>query len=49
MPEESDSLRVELIKHLSAEITTHAEWLATLRSRMGFTILVGPFWFLGLS
>lgn len=42
-----EPLRGELIKHISAEIVTHQEWLATLRSRMGFTVLIGPFFVLG--
>lgn len=42
-----EGVRCEVIKHISAEITTHAEFLNTLRSRMGFTVLVGPFLVLG--
>jgi hypothetical protein len=34
---------IEIIKHLSSEITTQATYLVTLRSRVFFTILVGPF------
>jgi hypothetical protein len=45
LPEEP--LRGDLIKHISAEIVAHQEWLATLRSRMGFTVLIGPFLVLG--
>jgi hypothetical protein len=40
---QDDSLRVELIKHLSAEITSSTEFLHTLRSRMAFNVLLGPF------
>jgi hypothetical protein len=35
--------QVEIIKHLSSEIATQSEHVATLRSRISFTILVGPF------
>jgi hypothetical protein len=35
--------QIELIKHLSSEITTQAEYLGTLRARMGLTFIVGPF------
>src|SRR5579864_9020945 len=42
-----ESVRAELVKHISAEITTHAQYLNTLRSRMGFTVLLGPFLVLG--
>jgi hypothetical protein len=42
-----DPLRVELIKHLSAEITSGADFLHTFRSRMAFNVLLGPFLVLG--
>jgi hypothetical protein len=44
---DENSLRTELIKHLSAEITTEVGFLNTLRSRMAFSVLVGPFLILG--
>lgn len=34
---------LEIVKHLSCEITKHSEYLATLRSRVFFSVLVGPF------
>ena len=37
----------KLIKHLSSEITTQAKYLATFRSRIAFTVLIGPFVLLG--
>lgn len=37
----------KLIEHLSSEITTHTNYILTFRSRVTFTILVGPFILLG--
>jgi hypothetical protein len=37
----------KLIEHLSSEITTQATYLATFRSRIAFTVLIGPFVLLG--
>jgi hypothetical protein len=45
--EPEDPLRVELIKHLSAEITSSMDFLHTFRSRMAFSVLIGPFLILG--
>jgi hypothetical protein len=42
-----DPLRIELIKHLSAEIISSSQFLHTLRSRMAFNVLIGPFLVLG--
>jgi hypothetical protein len=42
-----ESLRAELIKHLSSEIGAQTEYINTLRSRMAFAVLVGPFAVLG--
>ena len=42
-----NSLRVELIKHLSSEIESCTTFQHTLRSRMAFSVLVGPFLVLG--
>jgi hypothetical protein len=46
MPED-DPIRIELIKHISAEILAREAFLDTLRSRMGFTVLIGPFFIVG--
>jgi hypothetical protein len=46
MPE-NDPIRIELIKHISSEILAREAFLDTLRSRMGFTILIGPFFIVG--
>ena len=35
--------QAEIIRHLSSEISTQSEYLTTLRSRVAFTILIGPF------
>ena len=37
----------KFIEHLSSEIAEHTRFLSTFRSRMAFTILIGPFVFLG--
>lgn len=39
--------RKELIEHLSCEITTHATNSMTFRSRLAFTVLIGPFVVMG--
>lgn len=43
----NDAIRIELIKHISSEILAREAFLDTLRSRMGFTVLVGPFFIVG--
>src|ERR1035437_703907 len=43
MDESKDDLRKEVIKHLSSEIGKQSDYVVTLRSRMAFTILLGPF------
>jgi hypothetical protein len=40
-------VRDELITYLSTEIQTHSQYLLTFRSRISFTVLVGPFLILG--
>jgi hypothetical protein len=49
LPENGDaaSTRNEIIKHLPNEISKHTEYLATLRSKLAFTVLAGPFVILG--
>ncbi len=42
-----EPLRAELIRHLSAEITTQEQYLSTFRSRISFSVLIGPFAVLG--
>ncbi len=42
-----DPLRIELVRHLSAEVTSNISFLHTLRSRMAFNVLLGPFLVLG--
>ena len=37
----------KFIEHLSRDIATHASYLMTFRSRVAFTILIGPFVLLG--
>lgn len=37
----------KLIDHLSQDIATHTSYLASFRSRVAFTILIGPFVLLG--
>ena len=37
----------KIIEHLSSEITTQSGYLMTFRSRIAFTILIGPFVLLG--
>lgn len=37
----------EFIEHLSRDIASHTSFLMTFRSRMAFTILIGPFILLG--
>ena len=37
------SLRSDLISHLSKEIEVHSQYLMTFRSRIAFTVLIGPF------
>jgi hypothetical protein len=44
---EASPLRAELIRHISDDITHQTEFLHTLRSRMAFTVLLGPFLVLG--
>ena len=48
-PSNSDptAMRDELITYLSSEIQTHSQYLLTFRSRISFTVLVGPFLILG--
>lgn len=45
--EDVASLRNEIIKYLSGEIESHSEYLMTFRSRIAFTVLIGPFVILG--
>ena len=45
--DKSQSLREEVIKHLSSEITSEMEYLASLRTRLAFTVLTGPFIIVG--
>lgn len=45
--EDAASLRSEVVKHLSREIETHSQYLTVFRSRIAFTVLVGPFVILG--
>ena len=37
----------KFIEHLSRDIANHTTYLMTLRSRMAFTVLIGPFVLLG--
>lgn len=37
----------KLIEHLSQDITTHTSYLASFRSRVAFTVLIGPLVLLG--
>jgi hypothetical protein len=45
--DEAAGLRVEVIKHLSSEIQNQSQYLMTFRSRIAFTVLIGPFIVLG--
>jgi len=45
--DKKQELRQELIKHLSSEIATEMRYLATLRTRVVFTVLTGPFIIIG--
>ena len=45
--DERAGLRAEVIKHLSSEIQNQSQYLMTFRSRIAFTVLVGPFIVLG--
>jgi hypothetical protein len=37
----------QLLEHLSNEITAHANYVFTFRTRIAFTVLIGPFVILG--
>lgn len=41
------TLREEVIKHISSEIIAEATYLASIRTRVGFTVLTGPFIIVG--
>jgi hypothetical protein len=43
----SEEVNKALITHLSKEIETTSGYIATLRSRMAFTVMIGPFVVLG--
>lgn len=45
--EDSMSLKIALIQHLSKEIETHTNGLTDFRAKTSFTLLVGPFILLG--
>ena len=42
-----DKIKEKLIDYLSKEIETHTNYITTLRSRMAFVVLSGPFFVLG--
>jgi hypothetical protein len=41
--DDKQKLREEVIKHLSSEIASEVQYIASLRSRLMFTVLTGPF------
>jgi hypothetical protein len=46
-PNPDSSTAAAIIEYLSSEITNHTEYLSTFRSRIAFSVLVGPFLILG--
>jgi hypothetical protein len=42
-PEGTEKLSEDIIKHISGEIIAEMAYLASIRTRVGFTVLTGPF------